>query len=222
MESCYSSNVLLFWLTWNPNNQLSGSMVWITKTYLIFDPAGTKQRGTDRRLQVQVTSLLISNWDKQFLLKLKLYFRLWLGLGDTLMLFIYHSTVTCTQTCTCELWLVTCILFCACLHYMELDSLMFLAGYAWPVLSIHCLSNQMWVSISITLTCAADITGILILGPISWGRNNGFWELAIHNLSVLISGVPYIPVECQGNILIKHSSKELNVVIVIVVFFLSC
>ena len=25
--------------------------------------------------------------------------------------------------------------------------------------------------------------------------------------------------ECQGNILIKHSSKELNVVIVIVVFF---
>ena len=28
--------------------------------------------------------------------------------------------------------------------------------------------------------------------------------------------------ECQGNILIKHSSKELNVVIVIVVFFLSC
>ena len=60
-ESCYSSNVLLFWLTWNPNNQLSGSMVWITKTYLIFDLAGTKQRGTDRRLQVQVTSLLISN-----------------------------------------------------------------------------------------------------------------------------------------------------------------
>ena len=142
MESCYNSNVLLFWLTWNPNNQLSGSMVWITKTYLIFDLAGTKERGTDRRLQVQVTSLLISNWDKQFLLKLKLYFRLWLGLGDTLMLFIYHSTVTCTQTCTCELWLVTCILFCACLHYMELDSLMFLAGYAWLVLSINCLSNQ--------------------------------------------------------------------------------
>ena len=36
---------------------------------------------------------------------------------------------------------------------------------------------------------------------------------------MLISGVPYIPVECQGNILIKHSSKEVNVVIVIVVFF---
>ena len=47
MESCYSSNDLLFWLTWNPNNQLSGSMVWITKTYLIFDLAGTKHRGTD-------------------------------------------------------------------------------------------------------------------------------------------------------------------------------
>ena len=39
MESCYNSNVLLFWLTWNPNNQLSGSMVWITKMYLIFDLA---------------------------------------------------------------------------------------------------------------------------------------------------------------------------------------
>ena len=61
MESCYSSNVLLFWLTWNPDNQLSGSMVWITKTYLIVDLAGTKHRGTDRSLQVQVTSLLISN-----------------------------------------------------------------------------------------------------------------------------------------------------------------
>ena len=188
-----------FWLTWNPNNLLSGLMVWITKLYLSFDLAGTNHRGTDRRLQVQVTSLLISNWDKQFPLKLKRYFRLSLGLGDTLMLFIYHIVPAYT------IWNL--------IHSSSLPAMydLFLAYIVCP--------TKIWGSIRITLTCAADITCVLILGPIRLGRNNAFWELAIHNLSVLISGVPYIPVECQGNILIKHSSKEVNVVIVIVVFF---
>ena len=39
---------------------------------------------TGHRLQVHVNALLINNWDKQFTPKLKLYFGLWLRLGDTL------------------------------------------------------------------------------------------------------------------------------------------
>ena len=31
---------------------------------------------------MQVTALLINNWNKQFPITLKLYFGLWLGLGD--------------------------------------------------------------------------------------------------------------------------------------------
>ena len=34
------------------------------------------------RSQEQVIAILINNWDKQFPLKLKFYFGLWLGLGD--------------------------------------------------------------------------------------------------------------------------------------------
>ena len=39
-------------------------------------------KNTGYRSQVQVTALLIDNWDKQFPLKRKLYFEMWLGLGD--------------------------------------------------------------------------------------------------------------------------------------------
>ena len=55
-------------------------------------------QNTGHRSQVQITAVLINNWVKQFPVKLKFYFALWLGLGDTYkVLFIYHSTVTWAQ-----------------------------------------------------------------------------------------------------------------------------
>ena len=41
-------------------------------------------QNTGHRSQVQDAALLINNGGRQFSLKLKLYFRLWLGLGVTL------------------------------------------------------------------------------------------------------------------------------------------
>ena len=52
------------------------------------DVAGTEHMVTGHRSEVQDTALLIYNGDRQFPLKLKVYFRLWLGL-----------------TCTCDLHL---------------------------------------------------------------------------------------------------------------------
>ena len=45
-------------------------------------------------------------------LKLKLYFELWIGLGETLWVtfIVYCSTVTCTLTSTCDQWPA----FCTC------------------------------------------------------------------------------------------------------------
>ena len=53
---------------------------------------------------MQVTALLINNSDKQFSLKQKLYFRLWLRLGDT------FSAVYLPQhgDLYSNSWLVTC------------------------------------------------------------------------------------------------------------------
>ena len=54
---------------------------------------------TGHRSQSQVLTVLITNWDKQFPLNLKLYLRLWFGLKDTVSIVFFHSTVTCTLTC---------------------------------------------------------------------------------------------------------------------------
>lgn len=68
--------------------------------------AGALTKITGYRLQVHVTVLLINNWDKQFTLKLKLYFGLWLRLRDTFS--VVYLIVTWLPVLYPDLWPVIC------------------------------------------------------------------------------------------------------------------
>ena len=64
------------------SNILSNSSLrahWRTKR--LKEDAFKKTKVTGHK--VQVTALLLNNWDKQFPIKVKFYFGLWLGLEDT-------------------------------------------------------------------------------------------------------------------------------------------
>ena len=77
-------------------------LAWESSSHLATPP--TNSRGETGRYkhksQVQVTGLLIDHWDKQFPLELKLYFGVWLGLGDTFRVVYlpYHGDRTLTYT----------------------------------------------------------------------------------------------------------------------------
>ena len=60
--------------------------------------SGSHKQNTGHRSQAQVLTVLITNWDKQFALYLKLYLRLLFRLKDTVSIVFFHGTVTCTLT----------------------------------------------------------------------------------------------------------------------------